>query len=68
MDGRVVNMAVMVVCGVNEQGHRDIIACKISSTNMLRTAEQGHLPQNQRSWNLPKFRFLSTAGHFLEFQ
>jgi putative transposase len=26
MDGRVVSMAVMVVCGVNEQGHRDIIA------------------------------------------
>jgi putative transposase len=26
MDGRVVSMAVMVVCGVNEQGHRDILA------------------------------------------
>jgi putative transposase len=35
MDGRVVNMTVMVVCGVNEQGHRDILARKISSTNML---------------------------------
>ena len=26
MDGRVVSMAVMVVCGVNEQGHRDVLA------------------------------------------
>ncbi|MFU0831335.1 MAG: Mutator family transposase [Oscillospiraceae bacterium] len=26
LDGRVVSMAVMVVCGVNEQGHRDILA------------------------------------------
>jgi len=26
MDGRVVSMAVMVGCGVNEQGHRDILA------------------------------------------
>jgi putative transposase len=26
MDGRGVSMAVMVVCGVNEQGHRDILA------------------------------------------
>ena len=26
MDGRDVSMAVMVVCGVNEQGHRDVLA------------------------------------------
>ncbi|XOQ44947.1 MAG: hypothetical protein ACFWTN_10955 [Clostridium sp.] len=26
MDGRVVSMAVLVVCGVNEQGYRDILA------------------------------------------
>ncbi|XOQ47656.1 MAG: Mutator family transposase [Eubacteriales bacterium] len=26
MDGRVVSMAVMVICGVNEQGRRDILA------------------------------------------
>ena len=26
MDDRVFSMAVMVVCGVNEQGHRDILA------------------------------------------
>ena len=26
VDGHVVNMAVQVVCGVNEQGHRDILA------------------------------------------
>ena len=26
VDGRIVSMAVMVVCGVNEEGHRDILA------------------------------------------
>jgi hypothetical protein len=26
MDGRVISMAVMAVCGVNEQGHRDVLA------------------------------------------
>jgi transposase-like protein len=26
VDGRVISMAILIVCGVNEQGHREVLA------------------------------------------